>query len=121
MQGKREKSKCWRVFESALKIANIGTCEEEGYTSVASTCCSLLGCSPKHAGSTGREMLSIYLFFVSLLLLIGLCYFVPQKKDHKSRNTVMLPLCVSHLLILAYHLLKTCLLAQPCIYVYDLQ
>lgn len=86
MQGKREKGKCWHVFEPARKTAVIGTCEVEGCTSVAFTCCCLLGCSPRHAGVMGRESLSIQPFLVALLLLIGLCYFAPQKRSHIKKH-----------------------------------
>lgn len=59
MQGKREKAKRWLVFESALKTAIVGACEEEGCTFVAFARPSSLGCSAGHAGGVGRERLSV--------------------------------------------------------------
>lgn len=53
-------------------------CEEGGYTFVAYC---LLGCSPGPTMGVGRERLSILPFFLSLFLLIGLCYFAPLQKS----------------------------------------
>lgn len=97
-----EKGERQMLAESVLRTAITRVCKKKGFTFVDLACSCSQGNSAGHSKAVGIWRLSILLFFLSLLLLIGLCSFATLKKSriHNCSDVASLSRSPSHISLL---------------------